>query len=92
MTANDPTIYSVLRTLVDHSTLGMLDRLKLHRNIDVVDPDATPAPEVKEPETPEQELTRLRQEAADRRVADEAERQVATSDPSTGFRVPDGLV
>jgi hypothetical protein len=62
----EATIYGVLHELIDHSTLGNLDQARLRRSVDVLDPaveaDAIPAV----PETPEEELARLRAESAAR--------------------------
>ena len=82
---DDPTLYDVLRTLIDHSTLGPRDKLKLHRNVDIVDPDAEAAPEEAVPETPEEELARLRQEVADYKAQTDAEKRVADAVPAGPF-------
>jgi hypothetical protein len=58
----DASVYSVLRTLIDHSTLGGRDKIALHGDVNKIDPDAEYVEPEAEPETQEEELIRLRTE------------------------------
>lgn len=55
-------LHDILRELIQHSTLGGFDKDRLAYAVDKDDPDVevNPADEPVIPETPEQELARLR--------------------------------
>lgn len=72
-------LHGIVRELLAHSTLGGFDKARLQFHLDTDDPETdspSPLAEPVTPETPEQELARLRAVVADQalraQVADQA--------------------
>lgn len=60
-------LHAIVRELIDHSTLGGFDKSRLKFHLDTDDPETEspdPVEEPTTPETPDQELARLRAENA----------------------------
>jgi hypothetical protein len=69
----EATLWDVLREFLHHSTISGADQDRLKRSLDVLDPDVDDADVPPVPETPEEELARLRAESKSRAEQDAAQ-------------------